>query len=107
MAHEDTALRLSREARLAATRGAAAKGIRRRIGSDLFFLHESEGNGEREPQLGVGEAPARDGFDPAQPVGDRVAMDAERRGGLADTTVGEQRAEGLETLTADIRPRVE
>src|SRR6185503_16016870 len=50
----------------------------------LVILHKSKRKREREPQLGVGQPPAGRHLDPADPIGDRVAVDAERVGGLGE-----------------------
>src|SRR6185437_15193508 len=75
--------------------------------SELFFLHEFERCGEREPEVRIGELPAGRGLDPPQPVGDRVAVHAEHGGRLADAAVAEDRAQGLDSLATDVGPGVE
>jgi hypothetical protein len=70
-------------------------------------LHKSQREREREAKVGVGEAPARQRLDPAEPIGDGVPMDAQRRGGLGQTRVVEDRAERGQVLATDVGPRAE
>src|SRR5881409_1164508 len=73
----------------------------------LVILHKSERERDREADLRIGEAPTRQGLDPADPVGDRVAMDPECRGGLRQAGLIEERAQRRQPLTAHVRPALE
>src|SRR5688500_14698764 len=73
----------------------------------LFFLHKSHGHRQRQPQVRVGEAPAGQPLDPAQPVGDGVAVDAQLGGGLGDAGLIEHGAERVEMLAPDVGARGE
>ena len=67
-------------------------------------MHNPQGDGEGEPQPGVVERPAGPRLDAAQAVGERVAMDAERRGRLRQVRMEERRLQRLQATPPRLRP---
>ena len=83
---------------------AAPRRVTDRYRPDLCILHNSERDGERQPELRVGETPAGERLDPADAIGDRVAVHAERGGRLVHATVVEERPQRRQALRAGCRP---
>src|SRR3990172_969966 len=70
----------------------------------LWILHKSEGDREHEPELRVRQVPAGQVLDPADAIGDSVAMDTQGTGGAGEAAPVENGPQCGEVLAPDVGP---